>query len=171
LVPSVGVWFDPDLDRGLERCEDGLLAGPGSGAGAAVDGLAGCPPAVRPLLERLSLGVGEVLIHQGEPPDDVYILGSGGLRVEVTTTNGTRVRVRTVRPGVMVGEIALYTGSIRTADVIADVPSVVYRLRRAAIERLEADDPRAAGALHRWLATALATRLTDAQRLYSALLD
>jgi SulP family sulfate permease len=171
LVPSVGVWFEPDLDRGLERCEDGLLAGPGSGAGTAVDGLAGCPAAVRPLLERLSLEVGDVLIHQGEPPDDVFVLGSGGLRVEVTTADGSRMRVRTVRPGVMVGEIALYTGSIRTADVIADVPSVVFRLRRAAIERLEADDPRTAGALHRWLATALATRLTDAQRLYSALLD
>jgi hypothetical protein len=36
---------------------------------------------------------------------------------------------------------------------------------------LEAEDPNAAAAVHRWLATTLATRLTDAQRLYSALLD
>jgi sulfate permease, SulP family len=171
LIAADGVLFEPDLDHGLERCEDGLLAAPEPRAEADADGLAGCPPAVRSLLERVALDAGDVLIHQGDAPDDVFVLGSGGLRVEVTTADGTRMRVGTVRPGVMVGEIALYTASVRTADVIADVPSVAFRLRRSEIERLEAEDPIAAAAVHRWLATTLATRLTDAQRLYSALLD
>ncbi len=35
----------------------------------------------------------------------------------------------------MVGEIALYTGVPRTADVVAEVPSIVLRLSRASIRR------------------------------------
>ena len=81
------------------------------------------------------------------------------------------MRLRTVRPGVMVGEIAMYTGVPRTADVIAETPSVVLGLSRASIERLEAEEPEMAAALHRWLATTLAVRLTDADRAYSASLD
>jgi hypothetical protein len=55
--------------------------------------------------------------------------------------------------------------------VIAEVASVVFVLSRTSIERLEAEEPATAAALHRWLATTLAVRLTDAQRVYSALLD
>ena len=171
LVPSDGVRFVPDLDHGLERCEDGLLAGSTAGDPDIPDALAGLPGAIRPLLERTSLDAGDVLIHQGDAPDDIFVVESGSLRVEVTAPDGTRMRVGTVRPGVLVGEVALYTASERTADVTAEVPSVVLRLRRASIERLEAEDPQAAAAVHRWLAAALATRLTDAQRVYSALLD
>ena len=47
------------------------------------------------------------------------------------------MRLRTVLPGVVVGEIAMYTGVPRTADVVAETPSVVLRLSRASIERME----------------------------------
>ena len=85
--------------------------------------------------------------------------------------DGATMRLSTIRPGVVVGEIALYTGVARTADVVAETPSVVLRLSRAAIERMEAEDPETAAALHRWLATMLSERLTDSQRAFSALLD
>ena len=96
-----------------------------------------------------------MLIHQDEPPDDVFVLESGRLQVEMVTPEGTRMRLRTVLPGVVVGEIALYTGVPRTADVVAETPSVVLRLTRASIERMEATEPELAAALHRWLATTL----------------
>jgi SulP family sulfate permease len=85
--------------------------------------------------------------------------------------DGTTMRLSTVRPGVVVGEMALYTGVPRTADVVAETPSVVLRLSRASIERMEAEDPETAAALHRWLATMLSERLTDSHRAFSALLD
>jgi SulP family sulfate permease len=167
------VRFEPDLDRGLQRCEDRLLEGatPTSPADGSADGLAGLPPHLLPYLERASLPEGSVLIRQGDPPDDMYVLESGRLRVELTTPEGTLMRLSTVRGGVMVGEMALYTGVQRTADVVADAPSVVLRLSRASLERLEADEPETAAALHRWLATTLAQRLTDSQRAFSALVD
>ena len=133
--------------------------------------LAGMPPGLRAYLERVELPEGTVLIRQDESPDDVFVLESGRLRVEMVTPEGTRMRLRTVSPGVVVGEIALYTGVPRTADVVAETPSVVLRLSRASIERMEAEDPELAAALHRWLAGTLAERLSDTLREFDALLD
>jgi SulP family sulfate permease len=79
------------------------------------------------------------------------------------------MRLRTVRPGVVVGEVALYTGVSRTADVVADTDSVVLRLSREAIDRVESEDPELAAALHRWLARTLAERLSDTSRGLAAL--
>ena len=171
LVATDGVVrFEPDLDHALQRCEDELLA-EAPPRPRPRDGFAELPPHLEPYLERRSIPEGAVLIHQGDAPDDVFVLESGRLRVEWATSDGGRVRLNTVRPGVMVGEVALYTGLPRSADVIAEVPSVVLTLSRASIQRLETEEPATAAALHRWLATTLAVRLTDAQRVYSALLD
>jgi sulfate permease, SulP family len=136
-----------------------------------VDVLAAMPPGLRAHLERVELPDGTVLIGQGESPDDVYVLETGRLRVETVTERGTRMRLRTLRPGVVVGEVALYSGDPRTADVVAEGPSVVLRLGKVSIERIEADDPELAAALHRWLATTLAGRLGDSLKAFDALLD
>ncbi len=165
------VRFEPDLDRGLQRCEDVLLesASPVA-AGPASDG-AGMPEHLRAYLERRSIPEGTVLIRQGDPPDDLFVLESGSLRVELRTPEGTRMRLSTVRRGVVVGEVAMYTGVARIAEVVAETPCVVLELSRSALDRLEAEEPETAASLHRWLATTLAERLTDSQRAFSALLD
>jgi sulfate permease, SulP family len=172
LVASEVVRFEPDLDRGLQRCEEGLLRDevvevPESDG----DALARMPSGLRAHLERLELPDGAVLIRQGESPDDVYVLVSGRLRVETVTERGTRMRLRTLRPGVVVGEVAMYSGAPRTADVVAEGPSVVLRLGDGSIERIEADDPQLAAALHRWLASTLAERVGDSLKAFDALLD
>jgi sulfate permease, SulP family len=169
------VAFEPDLDRGLQRCEDALLSAPSHAEAkrehppaADHDGL---PPGLAAHLERVSVPEGTVLLHQDDPPGDVYVLESGRLGVETVTPEGTWLRLRTLRPGVVVGEITLYTGIPRTADVVAEAPSVVLRIGRGSIERLEAEEPELAAALHRWLATTLAERLTDTLGAVDALLD
>jgi SulP family sulfate permease len=168
------VSFEPDLDRGLQRCEDALLSAPSlteakreHPTAAGPDAL---PPGLADHLERVSLPEGTVLIHQDDPPGDVYVLESGRLGVQTVTPEGTRLRLRTLRPGVVVGEITLYTGVARTADVVAEVPSVVLRIGRESIERLEAEEPELAAALHRWLATTMALRLTDRMRALDSIL-
>jgi SulP family sulfate permease len=179
VVASEGVVrFEPDLDRGLQRCEDVLLEGVAEGAAdpvtapdASTEALAGLPTGLRTYLERESLPAGTLLIRQDEPPDDVFVLESGVLSVKMVTPEGTRMRLRTVRPGVVVGEVALYSGVPRTADVVAETPCVVLRLSRASIEQMEATESELAAALHRWLARTLAERLTDTLRAFDAILD
>jgi SulP family sulfate permease len=126
---------------------------------------------LRAHLEHVEITDGTVLIHQGESPDDVYVLASGRLRVETVTERGTRMRLRTLRPGVVVGEVAMYSGVPRTADVVAETPSVVLKLSKDSIERMEAEDPELAAALHRWLATTLAGRLGESLKAFDALFD
>jgi SulP family sulfate permease len=172
VAPDGGaVRIEPDLDRALQRCEDGLLEDAPPAAVGASDGHARMPPHLMGYLEREEIPEGTVLIREGDPPDDLFVLESGRLRVEMVTPDGTRMRLKTVHAGVVVGEIGLYTGAPRTADVVAEAPSVVLRLRRASIARLESEEPDTAAALHRWLATMLSERLTDSQRAFSALLD
>ena len=176
VVESEGiVRFEPDLDRGLQRCEEGLLEGataePLVVVDGSSDGLAGMPPGLRTYLERRELPEGTVLIRQDEQPDDVFVLESGRLSVETVTPEGTRMRLRTLRPGEVVGEMAMYTGVLRSADVVAEAPSVVLRLSRESIERVEAADPALAAALHRWLATTLSERLGESLRAFDALFD
>ena len=165
------VRFEPDLDHGLQWCEDGLLSSQVVVAEGPSEALAGLPPGLWIYMERESLAEGTVVIRQGDPSDDLFVLESGRLRVELVTPEGTRMRLRTMRSGVVVGEIALYTGVPRTADVVADAPSVVLRLSRASIERMEAEEPELASALHRWLARTLAERLSDSLRGIEALRD
>jgi sulfate permease, SulP family len=172
IVASEVVRFEPDLDRGLQRCEEGVLPEVVVEiTDADGDAPAGMPPGLRAHLERMELLDGDVLIHQGESPDDVYVLESGRLQVEMETSDGTRMRVRSISPGVVVGEVAMYSGGPRTADAVAQGPTVVLRLDRASIDRLEAEDPELAAALHRWLASVLSERLSDTLRAFDALVD
>jgi SulP family sulfate permease len=195
VVESEGVVrFEPDLDRGLQWSEEGLLrvAGPdgrviegipvrtgaveaGVDHATSPDGssavLAGMPSGLGTYLERVTLPEGTVLIRQDEPPDEVFVLESGRLSVEMVTAEGTRLRVRSVNPGVVVGEVSMYTGLPRTADVVAETPSVVLRLSGETIRRIEAEEPELAAAVHRWLARTLSERLSDTLREFDALLD
>jgi len=170
-TPSDGhVAFEPDLDRGLQRCEDALLRST-EGLPTSTADVAGFPEASRAYAERRSLKVGEVLLHQGDTPDDVYVVESGRLRVELQTPEGTAIRLGTIPPGVTVGEIGLYTGAERTADAVAEEPSVVLCLSRDAIERIEREDPALAIEVHRWLATTIAQRQTTTLHSLDVLMD
>ena len=128
------VTFASDLDRGLQRCEDALLAETRSGDGAA-ELRAEMPLGLADYLRREEVPEGTVLIAQNEAPEDVFVLESGRLVVETEIANGTRVRLGTIRPGVVVGEVAMYTGVPRTADVIAETPVVLLRLTRVGARR------------------------------------
>jgi SulP family sulfate permease len=165
------VRFESDLDHGLQRCEDMLLERTGRRAEALGEGLEDIPAGLLDYLERRSLAEGDVLIRQGEPPDDLFVLESGRLRAERRVSDGTSMRLRSMRAGVVVGEVGLYLGVPRTADIVAEAPSVVLRLTRESVQRMETADPALAAAVHRWLAATLADRLSDALRAFDELLD
>jgi SulP family sulfate permease len=174
VLPAEGVLsVEPDLDRGLQRVEEGLLQAsvlPLSPDGDG-DPLWGLPERLGAYLERRSIPEGTVVIRQGEPSNDLFVLVYGRLKVEATTPEGTRMRLRSVSSGVIVGDIAMYLGGPRTADVVAETPCVVLRLSRSALERMEAQDPRLAVALHRRLAVTLAARVSDSVRVFDELMD
>lgn len=166
-----------DLDHALERCEERLL---GSMAREETwqdveDYLAHTIGPSRRLkdlvasMQELRLQPGDRFIRSGEAGEDLFLLWTGRAKVEAVLANGKRLRLRTVKPGVVLGEIAIYRGGARTADVVAELPSTVYRLSRQQLRYLEQADPELALLVHRLCATTLSERLTIANRVVQAL--
>jgi SulP family sulfate permease len=70
----------------------------------------------------------------------------------------------------VVGEMGFYRQVPRTATVIAEEPSVVYRLTRDSFDKMQAQDPTAASVFHKLIIRLLSDRLEFANREISALL-
>lgn len=120
--------------------------------------------------ERRELVAGEVLFEEGEAPDTVEVLASGGVAITLTDEYGRSTRLRRMSAQTVVGEMGFYRGVPRAASVIAEEPTVVYRLTRQAFQRMQADDPQTASAFHRLIVRVLSDRLEFANREVAALL-
>jgi SulP family sulfate permease len=125
---------------------------------------------ISPYLDRHELKVGEVLFGQGEPPDSVEILASGCVAITIKDEQGRPIRLRRMMGYTVVGEMGFYRQVPRTATVIAEEPSVVYRLTRESFDKMQAHDPTAASVFHKLIIRLLSDRLEFANREISALL-
>jgi len=125
---------------------------------------------IAPYLERYELKVGEALFRQGEPPDSVEILASGCVAITIKDQQGRPIRLRRMMGYTVVGEMGFYRQVPRTATVIAEEPSVVYRLTRESFDRMQTQDPTAASVFHKLIIRLLSDRLEFANREISALL-
>lgn len=94
----------------------------------------------------------DVLVHQGDPADTLFIVVSGRFGVYV---NGRREALSEIGPGQPIGEIAFLSGGPRTATVRALRDSLVLCLGQGDFERLAQRNP----AVWRSLTVTLARRL------------
>jgi|GEM_PF-968643 len=124
--------------------------------------LAALPPdaaeAVRAQAERRCYAAGRRLVTELEAGDEVFILLSGRAGVTVGAGEAGEERLGELGPGAVVGEVALVTGSLRSASVTALEPVETLVLARARVEELLARFP----SLARYLLQVLAARLSSA---------
>ncbi|AUT61813.1 SulP family inorganic anion transporter [Paraburkholderia terrae] len=165
------------LDAGLEWIEDTLL---GSGSAVQPSGEQNfrttlaphfTPPALERLCECLEvrdLDAGQHLFLRGEPGDALYIVERGRVAVSLPLPDGRLVRLRSFGPGTVVGEMAVYTQTTRSADVIAETPTRVHRLSVPTLLALEREDPVTAQQFHRFLIKTIASRLAVADEALRA---
>ncbi len=113
---------------------------------------------------------GHVLMRQGDPPDDLYLIESGRVTLQTELAGGRTARLLTLGAGTAVGQDELYLGGSRSASVIAEASSTVYRLSAGALHRMESDEPQLAIALHHFLARTLTERLAAIHRTLQSLL-
>ena len=111
------------------------------------------------LMPARTLAAGEVLFRQGDAGDALYLLVAGSVTVRDAVS---RHRFLSISPGMCLGELAVLDGRGRTADAVADLPSIVHRLAAADLARLLEEAPALAARLHLNLARHLATRLRAA---------
>jgi len=175
-----GVHIFPDLDHGLEWCEERLLeieqittlhVPVTLGAQLADSGFEKANTArLMEFLERVSVEEGEYLIRQGEEADELYFIERGTVSVYLEMEGGERVRLQTLGLGTAVGELGLYLGTTSTASVIADSPVTAYRLTRTALSEMKEREPALAATFHEFVAYLLSERLAATTRALEAVL-
>jgi len=90
-------------------------------------------------LERRQYQPGQLVVHQGDTGDALYLIESGAAEVRVVGSDGQSTHVATLGAGDFFGEIALVTGGERSADVQATTPLNVLYLSAEAYARFLAD--------------------------------
>jgi SulP family sulfate permease len=81
------------------------------------------------------------------------------------------IQLASVGPGAVVGEIAFYLQSPRSASIVAADPVVAWRFSRADLDRLAHELPEAAVGFHQAMAEMLSQRLTATNQLVRFLAD
>lgn len=162
------VRVEPDLDHALSWCEDHLLAdAPPSSEHSALPG--SLTDLLSPYLSDSTIPPGVDLMRQGEPTAGVYLLESGRVTVSIVGRDGDEMRLRTVLPGTVLGEISLYTGEPCTATATTETECRVHHLSPESFDSLTTDDPAVAAELHLFVARTLAGRVDHANRAIRAL--
>ena len=168
------VVFADDLDAALERSEERILGDLelAEARPSFEDVLVGLPGGrerwddLRPWFEEVRAESGERLMRQGEGADDFWILAEGRVTAVHERPDGTTLRLETLAPGQVIGELGFVTHAPRSAHIVADVPSRLFRMDRAAWRRLGEERPGLAVALRDLLLRLAAERV---QHLSSAL--
>lgn len=169
----------PTLDHALEWCENKILATEKDedrvdfGKSVLTYMKRSFPgiQRVKEYMERAEIETDEYIIKQGDPSNDLVFIESGLVTVEFEMANGNKMRLRSVKSGATLGEIAMYLGGLRSASVKAEQSSTIYRLSSKNLKRMQKEDPALAALLHEWIARTLAERLAENNRLIELLFD
>jgi len=94
-------------------------------------------------MQPVALRGGQMLFHQGEVGDCLYIVDYGRLRVTRVRDDGTEEFVGDIARGETVGEMALLSEEPRSATVRAARDSQLYKLSATAFNRLLQESPHA----------------------------
>jgi voltage-gated potassium channel len=96
-----------------------------------------CLKIVAQHLEPLSFSAGSIIIKRGEKGEEMFIIDQG--EVEVYNDHGQSIAL--LKNGQCVGEIALLTQALRTADVKAKTYCDVYRLSKEDFDLISSTYP------------------------------
>lgn len=119
--------------------------------------------------ERLDLKESQYLIHQGEFSNDLFYIESGELAIVHELKNRLPLHLRTIGAGNLVGEIALFIKSNRSASVIAKQNSILMKLTRENLIKMNQQDPHLSIAFHSFTIHILAERIIHANKQVSIL--
>jgi CRP/FNR family cyclic AMP-dependent transcriptional regulator len=108
----------------------------------------------------------EVIFHQGDPGDSLFIVVSGAVKVMLPSEEGGEAILATLRRGDFLGELALLDGASRSASAIALEPTEMLVLPRDRFSALVAEEPGIRDALLSSLAAELRRLTTHVAELH-----
>ncbi|HUK11963.1 MAG TPA: Crp/Fnr family transcriptional regulator [Thermoanaerobaculaceae bacterium] len=119
--------------------------------------------------ERREFVRDEVIFAVNEAGDGLYVIAGGRVKVCVSSSGGKELILATLGPGQFFGEMALLDDAPRSASVVAQLPTLAYRIKRDEFEKLLEQHPGIARKLLRELSLRL--RRSNAQMESLATLD
>jgi glutaminase len=84
------------------------------------------------IVSPLVFDKGEIIVREGDQAKLFFVLARGGVSVQIkvpTQTGEKRRRVASLGPGLTFGEMALFNGGARSADVVPDEKVILLRAR------------------------------------------
>jgi len=109
---------------------------------------------------------GEVLFHEGDPGDALFVVASGAVKVVVPSEDGDEAILATLRRGDFLGELALLDGAPRSASAVALEATETLALPRDQFCALVASEPAIRDALLAALAGELRRLTTHVAELH-----
>jgi CRP-like cAMP-binding protein len=89
--------------------------------------------------ETRTLRAGDILFRTGETADGAFLVLSGAISLTSQDDGGPADEV--VRPGALIGELALFTATKRPVSAIAREPTQLMKLSRSVMRRVLAEFP------------------------------
>lgn len=167
-----------DRNEALEWCE-GLLLSEYETEAATEDSFASWlesvfggnldPARLMSYFDRRKFKEGQVVLKQGGRANSVDLLATGSVAITLTDDEGNVTRLRRMAAQTVIGEMGFFRKAPRAAAVIAEQPSVIYRLTRRSFNRMQSEDPETAAAFYQLIVRVLSDRLEFANREISAL--
>ena len=115
-------------------------------------------------MKSIDIGRGDVLFHEGEPGDRLYVIREGKIKLGTRSTDGRENLLAVLGPGEMIGELSLFDPGTRPATATAISDAVVLEMGHHDLSTWLASTP----AVAEHLLQALARRL---RRTNEALAD
>ncbi len=103
---------------------------------------------------------GQILFREGEVPQDVFLVVSGSVALDINTPDGGSRRIMAVGPGEILGWSALLEQTQMTATATAMCPSKVAQINTGQLLAICKHNPRFGYELLRRTSLALAARLS-----------
>lgn len=115
-------------------------------------------------LKQIHHEKGKVVCAQGDEALSMFFVVSGLVTAQLDLPGGKVLRLISMGPGTVFGEMGLYTPSPRSASVVTDEDSVLYELSIEDLQRMENEHPNMAMMLHRFIIALLADRIQLSNR-------
>jgi len=114
-------------------------------------------------VEWIELPANRLLVRQGDHGDSMYILISGRLQALIATEDGEKKMIGEVTKGESVGEMALFTGDARSADILAIRDSLLVKISQQTFDQLVLQYPRSAINISKLIINRVNKRLSAAK--------
>lgn len=162
--------YIPDADAALDFCEVAVLKENHYAVEAAATqrinledflGDKSLASSIPKYFDDVHLNKGDMLVYQGHLSQELYYLEAGYLTVFINVGKTRTKKLFTIGPGNIVGELAFYLNSSRSASIIAEEASSLKRLIKRDLTSMELNDPLLATAFNQAIICLLSTKLVD----------